>query len=172
MKRLYIAILAAVVSTLANAEQNTPSADVYGRANSMVLGSVYEGTVIDVRPVRIEPSSTVTWTARSTGAALGGLLGASVKSRDNVRAAAGIIGGVLGGMAGDFAADRLGGDEGHEILIALRDGRAIAITQSGASPFAPGTPVYVIQSGGTSRVVYRANASTSARAAPAVIYAN
>jgi outer membrane lipoprotein SlyB len=172
MKRLFVAILAAVVSTLANAQQNTPSADVYGRANSMAIGTVYEGTVIDVRRVRIEPTGTTTWTARSTAAALGGLLGSSVKGRDNVRVAGGIIGGVLGGVAGDYAADRFGSDQGQEILIALKDGRAVAITQSGASPFAPGTPVYVIQSGGTSRVVYRANASTSAPAAPAVTYAN
>lgn len=157
MKRFCLAILAAVVSTLANAQQNTPSADVYGRANSMTVGTVYEGTVISVRPVRIEQSSTVTWTARSTGAALGGLLGSSVKGKDNARVATGILGGVLGGVAGDFAADRLGGEQGNEILIALKDGRAIAITQSGASPFAPGTPVYVIQSGGTNRVVYRAS---------------
>lgn len=165
MKKVLLAICAFVIGLMAtgvHAQQGNlnPNADVYGRGNSMTMGNVFDGTVIDVRAVHIEAGNTANWTGRATGAALGGLLGSRVGNGDG-QIAAGILGGVLGAVAGDMVADRVGGYDGTEIVVALATGRSIAVTQAGGTAFVAGMPVYVIQSGGTARVVPRHAASAS-----------
>ncbi|MEW5890835.1 MAG: glycine zipper 2TM domain-containing protein [Pseudomonadota bacterium] len=157
MKQTLFLVVAGIMSIFgmsAYAQQNTPSADVYGRGNSMVMGNVYQGTVIDVRQVHIEASNTAAWTGRGAGTALGAMIGSKV-GKGNGRVAAGILGGVLGAVAGDMVADKVGGSEGTEIVVAMTNGRTVAITQAGETAFVPGAPVYVIQSGGTVRIVPR-----------------
>lgn len=157
MKQMFFAIFTIIVSMFAagaHAQQYSPNADVYGRANSMTMGNVLEGHVIDVRQVRIEASNTAAWTGRGTGTALGAMIGSKV-GKGNGRIAAGVLGGVLGAVAGDMVADKVGGGEGTEIVVSLADGRTVAITQAGETSFVPGTAVYVIQSGGTVRIVPR-----------------
>ena len=136
------------------AQQYTPDAGTYGMSNSMTLGRVYEGTVVQVRPVRIEASNTAAMTGNATGAALGGLLG-SRAGNGNGRIATGILGAVLGAWAGNTVADHVAGYNATEIVVAMSDHRLVSITQAGDASLAPGEPVYVIQSGGTTRVVAR-----------------
>lgn len=142
--------------------QNSPDAGVYGIGNSMTLGSVYEGTVVNVRPVRIESTNTATYTGRATGAALGGLLGSRI-GQGNGRIATGLLGVMLGGVAGDAISDRFAGYTGTEIVIAVGDHRLVSVTQAGAMVFFEGEPVYVIESGGTTRVIARGGSQGGAR---------
>jgi len=158
MKAVSRLIVTMALALFANAVfawgQNSPDAGVYGMNNSMMLGSVYEGTVVNVRPVHIESSNTATYTGRATGAALGGLLGSRL-GQGNGRIAAGILGAVLGGVAGNDVANQASGYNGSEVIIAMKDHRLVSVTQAGDPGFVPGEPVYVVQSGGTTRVVAR-----------------
>jgi outer membrane lipoprotein SlyB len=122
--------------------------DSYGRTQAMNQGTVIDGTVVQVRPVRIEASNGVT----GLSAAAGGITGVALTRKNNgaVNALAGMAGAAAGAVIGQVA----GASNGTEIVVQLPDNSRKAIVQNGEpNRYRPGDRVYILTNGWESRVV-------------------
>lgn len=156
MKKFILLAIAVLVSSSAFAgwddvAPRSSSGSDYGRGGAMVNGYAIEGVVVNVRAVRIEAGTTATTAGRAVGATVGAIAGQSMGT-GNGRLVAGVLGGLLGGVAGDFAADKVADTAGQEIVVRLKDGRMVVITQGGEERFARGDNIYIISMNGNTRV--------------------
>lgn len=122
--------------------------DSYGKTQTMNQGTVIEGTVVQVRPVRIEASNGVT----GLSAAAGGITGVALTRKSNgaVNALAGMAGAAAGAVIGQAA----GASIGTEIVVQLPDNSRKVIVQNGEpNRYRPGDRVYILTNGWESRVV-------------------
>lgn len=157
MKKLIVMIAMAVISSTAlawdwsNPAPSTASANDYGRGGSMIQGNATEGVIVNVRMVRIEASSTANAAGMATGAALGGLIGQRA-GNGNGKIAATILGGLIGGVTGNAVTNRVADVEAQELVVRLRSGQLVVITQGGDERFEKGMDVYIINMNGNARV--------------------
>lgn len=158
MKKFMIAMVAVVglmMSVVGFAQDISSSG--YGYDNVRQSGSGVPGTVIEVRKVNIGPSQTAVMAGRISGAAIGGAVSAAATGNNTLlKIAATALGGVGGGIVGDKAADFFGSQEGLEIMVET-NGRVTVVTQSlsDGNQFYVGDNVWLINSGGSYRIVHR-----------------
>ncbi len=141
-------------------EAMAQSGNVYRLPSVQTSSSVMRAVVIQARDVEAEVSSTSRYGGSAVGAVLGGALGAKLGEHSNsAKMALGLVGTMLGGLAGQAVTENIGGAKAVEYIVQMMDGdhitnRVMAITQPAPAPtVAEGSQVYLIQTGGTWRVV-------------------
>ncbi len=122
----------------------TPSltGDSYGRSEARQIQTVVSGTVVSVRPVKLD--GTRTEFGAIAGAALGGVAGGAV-GRGYGSVASAVASAVAGGVIGTLAEQGLTAKNGLEIVVRLERGDTVSIVQE-ASPndnFRAGDRVHV-----------------------------
>jgi len=100
--------------------------DVYSREDARQVQYVQVGTIVSLRPVKIE--GTKTPIGAITGAAIGGLAGSGMGGGKGTYVAA-IIGAVGGGLLGGYGEELLTRSNGVEIVYRLDNGETRAIVQ-------------------------------------------
>lgn len=134
------------------------------------IGRVQMGTVLEVRRMVIHTPAS--WQAKATGgtvgAALGAALGGKVGSKKSNNYTARALMGVLGGVAGAVAGDAIGSGsrEGIEMIILLKNGELVTITQEVAGTQVPAIDgdVYIATVNGITRVYPATKSQQPARA--------
>lgn len=136
------------------------SGNVYRLPSVQSSSPVMRALVIQARDVEAEVSSASRYGGSAIGAVVGAALGAKLgEHSNNAKMALGLVGTVLGGLAGQTATEKIGGAKAVEYIVQMMDGdhvtnRVMAITQPAPAPtVAEGSQVYLIQTGGTWRVV-------------------
>lgn len=149
MKKIVLSFILIGLASAASAGDYDIGRDSNRRNGTLSEGTVREGKVIQVRNVKIEPTST----AKNTGRAIGAVVGAGAGSQiGKNRYFSGALGGLLGGVGGDMAADAIASSTAQEIIILRDDGKSTTITQA-QSDLQEGQEVYLVQSAGKIRVV-------------------
>lgn len=148
MKRLIIAaLLAPAVALTAGCASLSPQDYSAGEARS--VETVQYGSVVSVRPVRINGDQAPVGTI--AGAGVGGLLGSAV-GHGNGSIAGAILGAVGGGLAGNAIEHNATTHNGEEVVVRLDNGQTIAVVQGGWQDFAAGQRVQIVTGRGGSRV--------------------
>jgi outer membrane lipoprotein SlyB len=148
MKRLIIAALFAPAVALTACASLSPQE--YSAADARSVESVQFGSVVSVRPVRINGGDNAP-VGTLAGAAVGGLLGSTI-GHGSGSAAAAILGAVGGGLAGNALERNATTQNGEEVVVRLDNGQTIAVVQGGWQDFATGQRVQVVTGRGGSRV--------------------
>ena len=148
MKRILIAALfvPAVAITAACASYGPQD---YSAGEARSVETVQYGSVVSVRPVRINGDQAPVGTI--AGAGVGGLLGSAV-GHGNGSIAGAILGAVGGGLAGNAIEHNATTHNGEEVVVRLDNGQTIAVVQGGWQDFAAGQRVQVVSGRGGSRV--------------------
>jgi outer membrane lipoprotein SlyB len=145
-------ILLVTSALLLGACASSKSGDVYTRDQVRQVQSFRVGTIEQLKPVRIEGTSTQIGTG--AGAVVGGIAGSTVgdgKGSDVGR----VLGAVVGGIVGAAAEEGYTREDGLEFSILLEDGSHISVVQEQSvndETFNVGDKVRVIESGGVVRV--------------------
>ncbi len=129
------------------------SGDSYSRSEARIVQQVDFGTVVQLRPVRIE--GTKTPIGSGAGAIAGGIAGSSIGG-DKASKVMAVIGAVAGGIAGAAIEEGVTRTQGVEVTVKMDNGRTIAIVQA-LSPnekLSVGERVRVIHSGENVRVAH------------------
>jgi outer membrane lipoprotein SlyB len=132
---------------------STPSASssVYTYSQAQAEQIVRNGTVLNLRPITIEQSST-SGAGMLAGGALGGVAGSAVGAGTGRDLA--IVGGaILGALAGNQIEKEAGKTNGVEITVRLDNGETRVIAQADDQRLAVGQRVQIISGAGPSRVV-------------------
>ncbi|MBS1209561.1 MAG: putative outer rane lipoprotein [Proteobacteria bacterium] len=124
--------------------------DSYSREEAQRQISFREGTVLEVRKVRLQGTNSNIGTLG--GAAVGGVAGSGIGQGRGAIVGA-VVGAVVGGLAGSAAEEGLTREDAWELTVRMSTGEAMVIVQEiGKDKFAPGDKVRVLQSNGKSRV--------------------
>ena len=144
--------LAAAVLAIGGCASNL-SGDTYSRDEARAVQTVRLGTIVALRPVRIE--GTKTPIGAGAPAVLGGIPG-SRNGRGRGSGVAAVIGAVAGGLLGATAEEGLTRTQGVEITVREDDGSMRAYVQqvSEGEVFRVGERVRVMTVNGTSRVAH------------------
>lgn len=149
-----IAIVAAAAlhgAAITHAAEWDIGADSRQRSEALQSGRVVEGVVVQLRNIRVAPTTA----ANTVSAGVGGLLGAALGSqagKGNGKYIAGVLGAVLGGVAGNAVGERVSSAVAQELIVRKRDGVLVSITQAESSLYA-GQAVYLVESYGKIRVI-------------------
>ncbi|HYQ38972.1 MAG TPA: glycine zipper 2TM domain-containing protein [Pseudomonas sp.] len=129
------------------------SGDTYSREEARAVQTVRMGTIVALRPVRIE--GTKTPIGAGAGAVAGGIGGSAVGSGRGSSVAA-VIGAVAGGLLGAATEEGFTRTQGVEITVREDDGSMRAYVQqvSEGEIFRVGERVRVMTVNGTSRVAH------------------
>lgn len=149
---LLIASLASVTLLLGGCASSLQG-DVYSRSEARTVQTVRLGTIVALRPVRIE--GTKTPIGAGAGAIAGGVAGSSIGGGRGSAVAA-VVGAVAGGLLGSAAEEGLTRTQGVEITVREDDGSMRAYVQ-GVQPneiFRVGDRVRILTVNGTSRVAH------------------
>jgi outer membrane lipoprotein SlyB len=148
MKRILIAAIfvPAVALTAACASYGPQD---YSASEARSVETVQYGSIVSVRPVRINGDQAPVGTI--AGAGVGGLLGSAV-GHGNGSIAGAILGAVGGGLAGNAIEHNATTHNGEEVVVRLDNGQTIAVVQGGWQDFAAGQRVQVVTGRGGSRV--------------------
>lgn len=139
-----LTLMAVLTACAPSVSPNTYSGNEVGVASRVV-----KGTVIGIRPVKIQQNTGIGAVAGGVaGGAAGSLIGSSTAV--NIAGAAG--GAVLGGLIGNEAEKQLSKDQGYEYIIQLDNNSTISITQTQALQLSLNQRVLVIY-GATTRIV-------------------
>lgn len=131
-------------------ETSSQGGKTYTRGQAQQQMQVYNGILLNVAAVTIEPEKTGGGAA--VGAASGGIMGSMLGSGRG--STLGALGGALaGGAVGSKAEQNIRTVAGHELEVELDDGRIMVIVQEADDVFLAGDRVRVIvDSKGVSRV--------------------
>lgn len=144
--------LAAAVLAIGGCASNL-SGDTYSRDEARAVQTVRLGTIVALRPVRIE--GTKTPIGAGAGAVVGGIGGSSIGGGRGSGVAA-VIGAVAGGLLGAATEEGFTRTQGVEITVREDDGSMRAYVQqvSEGEVFRVGERVRVMTVNGTSRVAH------------------
>jgi len=152
-------LIVGVIAIIGNSVSPASAADVsssgYGINTVRQVGNVQEVQVISVRKISIGASTTVQTAGTSVGAIVGGAAGAGLTGNNPfAKIAVGALAGMVGGLAGNAAAEKLGGQEGMEIIVKSGNNMMV-VTQSTSdgAEFMPGEVAWLMNSGGATRLV-------------------
>jgi outer membrane lipoprotein SlyB len=118
-------------------------------------GAPVPGTVVYSRAVKIEGSSSTPIVGATIGTILGGAIGARSGSTNSRMVKSAILGSALG-VAGSYVGARVAQESAQELVVQT-DSQAVTVIQStedGLS-FTNGSQVYLVNIGGTTRVIPR-----------------
>ncbi|HSN17073.1 MAG TPA: hypothetical protein VLV87_02590 [Gammaproteobacteria bacterium] len=152
MRALMISMIAAL-ALVAGCSLTQPGGANYSRSEAGKMETVQHGTVISLRPVRIQ--GTRSGVGAATGAVAGGLA-ASGASGGKTGLVAAVIGAVAGGLLGSMTEEGMTRTDGVEIGIKMDDGREVSVVQA-LNPneeFRVGDAVRVLYSGSQVRVAH------------------
>lgn len=145
---VFAALIAFAGTSLAGPISQGGQPDVYTRNQSMQMGRVVEGTVVQVREVTIGSGTT----ANTIGAVVGGVAGAAIGQKHG--AAAMTVATLLGGAAGTLFGSMAGQTKGDEIVVNLgNQGYQSIVQERGAFSYSPGQKVLVMINGMEARIV-------------------
>lgn len=153
MKRTALALM--LLASLAACSTTSP--DVVSRRDAQRMSSVQDGTVLSVRPVKVEGSQS--GVGAVAGGVVGGVAGSSVGGhRESV--AVGVLGAVAGAVIGNVIERNVTQEEAVEIMVQLRNGERKAIVQAkGDETLRAGDAVTIVSTGGKVRVTRAAGAA-------------
>ncbi|CAI1507342.1 Outer membrane lipoprotein slyB precursor [Serratia ficaria] len=147
IKRLLVVAIAAV--TLAGCSNDSMSGDVYSASQAKQVQTVRYGTLVSVRPVKIQGEGGSNMIGTIGGAVLGGLLGNTIGGGTG-RSLATAAGAVAGGVAGDQIGAAAGRTDGVELEIKTdQKDNVVVVQKAGATKFSPGQRVRMAQMGDT-----------------------
>ena len=146
IQRLCVVVLAGI--TLAGCTNtDTLSGDVYSANEAKQVQSVSYGTLVSVRPVKIQGGDENNVIGAIGGAVLGGFLGNTVGGGTG-RSLATAGGAVLGGVAGQGVQGAMNKTDGVELEIRKDDGNTILVVQKqAASRYSVGQRVMLASNG-------------------------
>lgn len=149
-KIISIFAAAALTACAANLDTNRYETSAAGRVNS-----VQEGTIINVRQVRVATENGGVGTL--AGGVAGGALGSTIGGSSVANIVGAVGGAVLGGALGAKAQEGLSAQTGYEYIVKLDNGKAITLTQGSDQVFTVGQPVYVLDAsyGDRARIIPR-----------------
>ncbi|MBX9839581.1 MAG: glycine zipper 2TM domain-containing protein [Silvanigrellaceae bacterium] len=124
MKKSLITIIA--LSTLVTGCMSNLGGDVYSREDARRVQQVQFGTIVALRPIKIEGTKTPIGTL--TGAAIGGIAGSTLGGGKGAYVSA-IIGAVGGGLIGGISEELITRSNGVEITFNQDNGETKAIVQ-------------------------------------------
>ena len=139
--------------------------DSYSREEAQRPISFREGTILEVRKVRLQ--GTDSKIGLGTGAVIGGVAGSGVGAGRGAVVAA-VVGAVVGGIAGAAAEEGFTREDAWELTLRMNGGETMIVVQEigKTDKFAIGDRVRVLQSNGKTRVS-PATPAAAAAAAPA-----
>ncbi len=148
-KKTLLISSALTLMTVLTACAPSVSPNTYSGSEVGVASRVVKGTVIGIRPVKIQQNTGIGAVAGGVaGGAAGSLIGNSTAV--NIVGAAG--GAVVGGLIGNEAEKQLSKDQGYEYIIQLDNNSTISVTQTQALQLSLNQRVLVIY-GATTRIV-------------------
>ncbi|CAD5377202.1 putative outer membrane lipoprotein [Pseudomonas sp. OF001] len=153
MRRSAVFLSLAVAALAAGGCASNLGGDVYTRDEARAVQTVRMGTIVALRPVRIE--GTKTPIGAGAGAVVGGIGGSTVGGGRGSAVAA-VIGAVAGGLIGAATEEGFTRTQGVEITVREDDGTMRAYVQevSEGEIFRVGERVRVLTVNGTSRVAH------------------
>jgi len=123
------------------------SGDTYSASEAKQVQNVTYGTIVSVRPVKIQAGSENNVVGALGGAVLGGLLGNTVGGGSG-RTLATAAGAIAGGVAGQQVQGAINKDQGVELEIRRDDGQTILVVQKlGNTRYYAGQRVAVASNG-------------------------
>lgn len=151
MQKLLTAICLAGLATLTAGCASSLSGDSYSRAEAQRPISFREGTLLEVRKVRLQGTDSKVGVV--SGAVVGGVAGSGI-GQGRGAIVAGVLGAVVGGIAGAAAEEGFTREDAWELTVRMSSGEAMVIVQEigKEDKFAPGDRVRVLSSNGKSRV--------------------
>lgn len=125
--------------------------DSYSREEAQRSISFREGTILEVRKVRLQGTDSKVGVV--SGAAVGGVAGSGIGSGRGAIVGA-VLGAVVGGIAGAAAEEGLTREDAWELTVRLSTGEAqVFVQEIGKNEkFAVGDRVRILQSSGKTRV--------------------
>lgn len=153
MKRVVLSLLTCLY--LAGCADDL-SGDTYSRDDARKPMDVSYGTIIDVRPVKIEGDRN--FLGQGGGAVIGGMAGNTMGGGSG-RGLATAIGAVAGAVAGGAAQEGMTRAQGAEITVRLDNGSSIAVVQEvqALNEFVSGQRVRLTAGNGSTRVAPLSN---------------
>ncbi|AML58758.1 Outer membrane lipoprotein slyB precursor [Serratia rubidaea] len=148
IKRLIVVALAGL--TLAGCANDSMSGDVYTSAQAKQVQQASYGTLVSVRPVKIQGEGGSNMLGTIGGAVIGGFLGNTIGGGTG-RSLATAAGAVAGGVAGDQIGEVAGRTAGVELEIRpdTKGDNIVVVQKAGATKFSPGQRVRMARSGNT-----------------------
>lgn len=137
-------------------ESYSRSGSAYARGETLSGGDVVEGTVLQVREVKMEASATARTTGTVAGAGIGGAVGAALPKNKAAKVVGGIVGGVAGGAAGQTIGEAVSEEIVVELIIKLDSGKKIFVVQKDDTGIQPQDRVFILKAGRTLRVARNA----------------
>ena len=138
-------------AVLVGCQSNPPVGEPVRRNDVQTMQTTEFGVVTNVRPVSIQPNSTVVGT--TTGAVAGGAVGSNLGSSSFSNTVGAVGGAVAGGMAGSAVQNSAGSRQGVEVTVRLDSGRTVTVIQEGSpAEFRPGDRVRVTSDGRNTHV--------------------
>lgn len=146
IKRLFIVGLAGV-SLVGCTNMDSLSGDVYRAGEAKQVQNVSYGTLVSVRPVKIQGGDDSNIIGALGGAVLGGFLGSTVGGGTG-RNLASAGGAILGGVAGQSVQGAINKTDGIEMEIRQDSGNTIVVVQKqAASKYSVGQRVRMVSNG-------------------------
>ena len=146
IKRVLIVSLAGL-SLVGCSNTDSLSGDVYTASEAKQVQNVTYGTIVNVRPVKIQAGDNENVIGAIGGAVLGGFLGNTVGGGTG-RSLATAAGAVAGGVAGQGVQGAINKTQGVELEIRKDDGNTIMVVQKqGDTRFSAGQRVVLASNG-------------------------
>jgi outer membrane lipoprotein SlyB len=147
MIKRFVAVALAGITLVGCVNNDTLSGDVYSASEAKQVQSVSYGTLVSVRPVKIQGGDDSNVIGAIGGAVLGGFLGNTIGGGAG-RSLATAGGAVLGGVAGQGVQGALNKSDGVELEIRKDDGNTIMVVQKqSASRYSVGQRVVMASNG-------------------------
>ncbi|MHC9058097.1 outer membrane lipoprotein SlyB [Pantoea sp. y20] len=132
MIKRFLAVALTGLTLAGCANDSTLSGDVYSASEAKQVQSVSYGTLVSVRPVKIQGGDENNVIGAIGGAVLGGFLGNTIGGGSG-RSLATAGGAVLGGVAGQGVQGAVNKSDGVELEIRKDDGNTIMVVQKQAA---------------------------------------
>ncbi len=147
MKKMTVAlVLAAALSVTGCANTDIFSGDVYSADQAKEARSISYGTLVSVRPVKIQADNPgVIGTVG--GGAIGGIAGSTIGGGRG-QAIATAVGAIAGAVVGSKIEEKASQVNGAELVIKKDDGKSIVVVQKADPKFVAGKRVQIV--GGSS----------------------
>ncbi|WP_455853861.1 outer membrane lipoprotein SlyB [Pantoea endophytica] len=132
MIKRFVAVALTGLTLAGCANDSTLSGDVYSASEAKQVQSVSYGTLVSVRPVKIQGGDENNVIGAIGGAVLGGFLGNTIGGGSG-RSLATAGGALLGGVAGQGVQGAVNKSDGVELEIRKDDGNTIMVVQKQAA---------------------------------------
>ncbi|AGV12053.1 TPA: glycine zipper 2TM domain-containing protein [Haemophilus influenzae] len=143
-KTLVLAILT-IFSVAGCTNTDIFSGDVYSASQAKEARSITYGTIVSVRPVKIQADNQGV-VGTLGGGALGGIAGSAIGGGRG-QAIAAVVGAIGGAVAGSKIEEKMSQVNGAELVIKKDDGQEIVVVQKADSSFVAGRRVRIVGGG-------------------------